>query len=473
MSLANLNPRFRVVGQYFDGFAHDGEASKQLMNASRHLDSLCVIFGRLAVITAFALLAACGDTPPNPPTLQKVVESFAGSEAPPTSTNEIGPLDLYIDTSGSMKGFVTPAPSNFRRVLERLLEDTAGQYNFQRSLFSDKPVSANDFKISDFFNSGLYNAKDTPLSKLLLKIARQDNSDRLHLLISDLVQSESGTDQTEMISALQKLVERHFEIRLLGFRSAYKGRYAVENRSACTESGLDLDIGQTIPGEGRPFYVLAVTSNRALLDHLENAVLSKLGPREEFTPTDNPWPIDEVSWVVTQQRGPQLWALQHAAERLTARAGTPGFYSTFTVADNADTRKNGLLIRYIGKPTLRIDSPGKLELDAQRAVGLGGRSGSSQSVESKISFSDSGVLQVAYSLPVPGPSEWDVYRIRMHAGTGNLSVPRWVDGWSTNDDCLKSSENRTYRLELMARTLISTITEKATFNEHYIAIRRK
>ncbi len=174
---------------------------------------------------------------PDPPTAQEINKVLASERCmqPGACADNPGPfdpaLDIYLDDSGSMRGFATRPESNYLRVLQgTLLAATAAPFDLSVYPLSSKspvpPAPMNQFSKASF-----YEKPDTPLVDLVSRIAQKP--DHTAIVISDLVQSERQQNQDiqALIRVLRQLVEMRSEIRLFAFRSDFVGDYYPESES--------------------------------------------------------------------------------------------------------------------------------------------------------------------------------------------------------------------------------------------------
>ena len=175
-------------------------------------------------------------------------------------------VEVYIDGSGSMRGFIRgrasdgEAPllgqtvySSTLRDLRALLtsrEDRVEFYKFGAAAESlampvNEPLQA--VNQTSFYNQG-----DTLLGQLIKHLASREaeNLPDTFILVTDGVQSTpTGSDFTEVVGAVRELGKRGFQFQVLAFRSDFNGEAFSELLS---ERGQDDRIGN-YQGE-RAFY---------------------------------------------------------------------------------------------------------------------------------------------------------------------------------------------------------------------------
>jgi hypothetical protein len=378
-------------------------------------------------------------------------------------------LDIYIDDSGSMRGFATRQESNYLRVLQgTLLAATAAPFDLNVYPLSSN-TSVPPAPISQFSKASFYEKPDTPLVDLVSRIAQKP--DHTAIVISDLVQSErqQNRDIQALIRVLRQLVEMRSEIRLFAFRSDFIGDYYPESQSK-TAAKLAVDTSQSVPGAGRPFYLLVIAPNSTTMDKLSDYIVSRLYPANSFNPV---YPAFEIHSMELTPSGSIKPGWTRYSKFLIQDTDKRIFETSYAVVD-PDTHSERIdlpvtvaMSRYAPMRTLE-----KMEINGKMA------SWNPQSSEAiPVTIPVSGVLsaesmtvQLRLMLKRPAPLTWDVYRLSLRPGPGNLSVPAWVRDWSTDDDSSASEANKTYRLGLLVQTMENAISERQLCSEWFLKV---
>jgi hypothetical protein len=79
-------------------------------------------------------------------------------------------------------------------------------------------------------------------------------------------------------------------------------------------------------------------------------------------------------------------------------------------------------------------------------------------------------LMVTHLFPAPPLKSWDIYRVRLRSGEGNLDPPAWARDWSTRNDQLTAQDNRTLHLEMLLEAMVRAVTENVILLDHFIAV---
>ena len=185
-----------------------------------------------------------------------------GSAIPNQAVTE---FDLYIDDSASMRGYASLPDSHYVRVMNHILDAGAtGNLSVTPYRFSSGIAPVGNLGIAQLLSPQFYGGLDTPLSRLLEHIGVSPN--RMSVIVSDLVQSDKTNDERALVKALRELARKRVEIRLLGFRSGFRGDYYVEHApyAGHAQRKIPLTLDQSVPGGGRPFYLLVIAPNRGV-----------------------------------------------------------------------------------------------------------------------------------------------------------------------------------------------------------------
>jgi len=445
-------------------------------------------FGRTAVTAVVALLSltsGCCKRPalPDGPQLEKIfqTEGAAAAKPQPPKSVPVRELDVYIDGSYSMAGYVSESAgqSQYRRVLHHILDaSTTAQYKLSAYKFANDITPVNHMEVSQILSPGFYNGTDTPLNLLLDRIGRQDYAGHLSIILSDMVQSEVAKDQLEMVDSLSRLVTHRPEVRLLAFRSSFTGPYYIESIAHSRkqkQQSYPLNLGQSIPGIGRPFYLLVVAPDRQSMDRLQRYVLDHASAAESFSPTDAPVGVRAIEFAPADG-APSIWS-QHAQSVLSESGASAQHMASFVEVHAPAGKDSPLRLKLGVNLRVPMEAIDKINLQVRKAVL--DSNGASKPVSFQLPVTlegkpvgETGQLIFTYQVERPGACNWELYHVQMRAGDGNLACPRWVQDWSTDDDQYPSAGTRTFKLKLLVEAMVRGITEKNVFCEQYLAVRR-
>ena len=432
---------------------------------------LFVVCKAVFAVAIGVFLSSCSK--PVIPNFEKVLDGFSAqhpSEKPQPVAME---ANIFVNVAQSMKGFAIVSGSNYRRVLEGVLAETAAQqYSLQKFRLSGTAVTAADnFTSGHFLDPTNYTGASASLGQLLDQVVKQRQYERINIILGDFAESDGAPGHPSAAPALRELASKGVEVMLIGFRSAYQGDYPA-SAFACSSKRYQMQANQSLPGSGRPFYILAIAPNAASMSRLNAAVLEKLRPQVAFTPSSNPIVLDSGT-LNTQPKVSILDKTQRQKDLNTTRR----FYSSFAIPSGREDIK--LPFNWTSTNVFGVD-PAKLSFEiASIRPEKGGsftRSTADQiqvKASAKPDGGGAGNLLFEYSVRPPESSAFVVFRVQMRGGVGNLQLPRWIKDWSTDDDCSPGAANRTYHLKLFGDALMSGFAQDTVFAEHYIAIRRK
>lgn len=423
-----------------------------------------------------------GGPPVQPPQAEDVPPLF-GARAEPfqaTGARQALPLDLYVDASGSMRGFVARPDAVFRNALSSML-DRASTSGYELSVcgFADhvsKPLG--NIGASSILMPAFYSGDETSFPELAKSISRRLDSGAVSVVVSDLVQSGRTGDQRALASAFQELASRKPEVLLLAFRSAFQGKYFVEGAKRGTVLSLSLDGSSS--EQSRPFYVLVVAPSRFEMDRARRFLFPDVIADEEFDATRPGVSLEKAEYLPPNQGSLPVWNTYKVPEALPMNSLTPPFILSFLEIAPPSGRKSPLRLGFTVKDenpsrlgTVRSASHLSFAIQRRRLQAGQWKPLEELDIDSEALFSRDGKsMTVSYSFPRPEPFSWDAYRVRFMPGDGNLRLPLWVEDWSVVDDSLPLWGNRTLKLNLFVEAMIRSIQEQVPLSEHYILLGR-
>lgn len=427
------------------------------------LFSLCVVFtGRCKTRE--------GVPQPDTETILRVFDS-CGSSAEPVTT-ALPPVSIIVDDSLSMRGFVDAPASAYRKLVRKFLEKSvASGYAVQVRGFSGLDTREGlPNALTTILNGSFYHVGDTPLAALFTRIASAQER-KIYVVVSDMVQSETGRDSLALTSAFREAVGATPSIALYAFRSAFRGRYYVETPPKRQEL---LDV----PDDGgRPFYILVLTPSPESLQEFER--YAGIGPltsgdevgvqSQTFYPSASPIEVQGVQWVNPLPKRRSAWNGEAPQEKRC-----PGGTFLQACAFQRSTVPSGreelvFSLQTAAKQTVILPSRyhveiSKADLSSKAPVARTARAASAD-VTGKPGDPSA---TLTYRFEKPGPDTWSVYRVRFRAGAGNLGLPGWVKAWSTQDD--HEDPARTLNLATVVEAMVRASSENVVFFDHIIEL---
>lgn len=378
------------------------------------------------------------------------------------------PIDVLIDSSRSMKGFLhAERGGRYRKIIEKLIDTVGHEVTFRRL---SSPYAAPIRQDRSVYDPELYSTNDTPLDKAF-DFAR-DRPDSITVLISDLEHSTTTGDLREASRALAVAITTKKYAALVGIRSAFSEQESPSCSPNCQTQ------------RRRYFYVLALSKTPGALQRfvrmtgIDQFAFDDAGaavhgaplffsdrPAVEITSIEiegdrnrGPWDeyrdtarvacaetrIDRLQSSVTYR---DVWPRHPLALRVGFRVHSPIQNFSWTAPK----------IEKIVRPVWRTPRSITTDVVTHFAKGEAFASGAPQSI------------RIEYSFQQPTPTTWDVYRIWFSSDPDNFEVPKWVAKWNEQ---VPASEDATPAVAALVRVMVRDVTQKIPLLEHFIAIGR-
>ncbi len=422
-------------------------------------------------------LVGCAGPPTWAPSKDDVLAAFNAKPEPMPDLEPKPPVNLYIDTSMSMRGFAAYPGSKFTNVALNISHKlTTASYTMRSYQFASGFERLTGNIERSIVQLSTYSGAETHLTELLQRVSSHLRSGEISVVISDLVQSTQLLHQMDLVKEFADLLAaRRPEMLLLAFRSGFSGTYYI---SMGTGGSYPLNLSEGGTRRGRPFYVLIFAPNRPALETFRKYVLAGLSPEASFEPTLPPIEV-EAREFVSSRRAPIVWVRYMQAEPLATRASPDALIDRLAENDPPEAGGSTAEFRFRVKRRVPVLNSTGYSLTVERVDILPGKH-PSHPAPVKVEQSEIVpgkppetlfVLRLS-QLPRPGADSWVVLRIRARAGKGNLAPPEWVDGWSTLNDQSPSSGDRTLYLSVIVEAMIRAITENVVFSDHFIAFGR-
>jgi hypothetical protein len=452
----------------------------------------------VAIVCLLLIASGACSGASDPPPWKKIITEAQGQGEPPAS--QAAPasnhLVVYLDTSASMAGYVSPdrqGQTIYSRTLQELrtfitLVDPTLNTIVRRI---DTNVSApnSDTLLSQAsLDPGVYTGRETNLAgaiSLFPQSLEKPNGNgaqaeedagggtplpppRFHILVTDGVQSKkegsadgsctAGADQFCVRKRILALLNSGWGGYVIGLRSEFKGKIYSE----ITGGSISYESKKRDPRSYRPFYIYLLSPDRPALDQLVVKLKDRLRPL--LAQADG---LRALTLTTTYTDGPARADLKVPAEskdalEVSAREENP---ARFTLRVDVGTEKSsakpftlGVVIpwsvnaRDSGTPQ-ELAGLVKWELEQVEVSGSGKPASKEMRYpEVKLtgqSIDGDGKVLLEATTQFPrgkGDPDWRVYRLRGRLDTGQHSPP-WVPQWSTNIDTTAENGNRTLNLE--------------------------
>lgn len=476
-----------------------------------------------SLIALVFLTSSCDSTPPRPIHPERFLP-VAEQGTKSGQTERQPPISIYVDGSGSMRGFASDPTSNYLNVLRVLLGKSVGSYDAQIYKFTTNLTSVGSMAFGQMQMPGFYKGSWTPLTELFARIVKEHKAGpRISVLVSDLVESEESRDYTDLMRELRQLSELRQEILLLAFKSRFEDeKYETQTRP---RKKIKIDTNN------RPFFVLIVAPDRGSLLQFRRDVLHGLSELHQFYPSH---PLGSISAVkyAPNNKDKRTWNLHKTMELNDALSGPKRLLAYFRDRDVHRAEQGPLQIElafdgnmelkdpsavsfsiakgsfadsgiaekknpgitqtkpnvvwkpikvkalFSRKPSRMTATTSMTSLPVNNSPGVlaAGPSDTKGSDASGGALSTSNKLQVVfltdYYFPRPANNSWDIYRIQLRPGQGNLAAPVWVETLSTHTDQSPEQGDRTLHLDFFVEALLKGVAEDLVFSEQYFLLGR-
>jgi len=434
----------------------------------------CSLVRVLAVLACSVWMAAAAvscNSVTAPPSESAVAREFKLPATSDSGGAAVDNLDIYIDGSQSMQGFTAIRQSNFCTMIgEIMLQAEAAQFHLTTYKFASEITKLDNPSLNQLQSPDFYRGHDTRLAELLRVIGSRPQDSAV--IISDLVQSEPGSDSQALVEELAAIGASTRQMDLIAYRSSFDGTYDPEYKSSDHPGKLRLKVSQQVPDQGRPYYLLVIAPNTASLEKIKDHLLAHRPPLREFDATQVPIKIDSITLNGTSP-GVASWALYSRFSPVND--GTDAFATGFLWqgADSSPATVDLPVTMQVSSQT-PIRQPDRLDLRVDQADWNGNSFGQPRQVAIPLggSIIDGEHLQLTLTLDKPAKGTWSTYFIRIGSGDGNLDIPQWISAWSTDDDSTLSDGNRTYELRLLALAMVNAISEREESGEWILKIGR-
>jgi len=372
-----------------------------------------------AMLLALGLVVSSCKPPCNPPdSLDELERPFGVSSGPPQDDKPKS-INVFIDGSGSMKGYTHPGGeyySTFKLLLSRLPSDA--EIKLYRFGPNSSPLMG-DFRsnLNDILSSNFYHYSTTDICSPLGIIAKDKGS--INLILTDGLDTSSGASgyQVEFARSLRQHLGDKGYFSLMGKRARFQGRYFSIKEKQYIDLGNDAK---------RPLFCLAL-SNRRYADYIREKIGSLFDNTFDFGKLDN----NELRYTYGKDGKTIPEGLSHSidASRLPLteyRLKGNGKELQFCQKNYQDSYGKVIDYRIAYKPFR--DSLYKLIENKKGTV---------------VAEEASKQNEISYNIPFDLDKKGD-YLIRI---TYRKTLPQWISDWSTDDDSQIENQTKAYMLK--------------------------
>lgn len=376
-------------------------------------------------------------------------------------------LNLYLDDSESMRGFVSDPKSTYceltANIIQRVAEtpivtsDIYTIHTLDKKLFSSKTIS----------DANLYRAPSTPLDKTLqhiLQTIRQNHDKELiSIIVSDFVLS-NDRDISNFTMQLRELAKISPEFFLVGVKSSFDGWYFTEYPQ----------VGKYKVDKGtRPFYFFVNTKTKKTLQMVKDKLLPHHSSYT-FSPSQHLVKVDSIQFEHSKE-----WGKRKEVEFKPATYRNLASIFTFLRKKSEESRTTRFKIKVSPQDTtlhftnsffrfekemVALDQKHKIIKKAQPNLNQIHVEVSPEKTVPK------GAWYVAKFTDLPASKDyWSVYRFR--GFQNDIKVPTWIEEWSTDDDSNIKDVSKTLFLKRFCNVLIANITEQIPIVDLYVCLK--
>lgn len=472
---------------------------RHMLRYKRQLgNSVCVsrllLVGWLAIVSS--LLAACDGDCPNWDQALKNEHATATASLTPTSVKATNDLVVYLDTSGSMAGYLSRDGQTIFGKTLRELRYVTGTFSggsdvkvLVRHVGSDVGPTLPDIDLTtasqdpSVFRAGETNLagaissfKISPQTQQQAKLAeRGDGSNgqteaqdasppaRFHVLVTDGVQSTkkgsnvqdctAGSDQFCVRQKIGELLRQGWGGCVLGIRADFHGKvYSEVNGTA-----IQYETRSNDPSSFRPFYLYIFSPDPAALDSLIKSLKERLRP---FVPEAES--IKELNLSFPYTNGVASFELSVAKgsnEAIHINKDKGGPPEQFNMTVDVNTEISGpkpitIQVKIPWSPhaldTGTTDELAKLLTWNLVPIYPANDMKGQRFPEVKIRATEgTGEITLQAMVAFPHGTETPSCRVYKLEGRLNLNqaTPQWIRSWSTDLDTTREVGNRTFNLE--------------------------
>lgn len=451
---------------------------------TRHLPPSSYVL-RSVLAASLILAVACESSPSPPPAERAARAAFISAQdvreglaANDQGRDEAPQIQVYIDASKSMRGFVNrlphqAAPPRYVTVVNELVMNT----NSDVWLFGSKYEQIKSNITRKIEDPETYSGDDTPLSDLLERIEK--SPDTVAVVVSDMVQSDPTRDENDLRRALAALARQKRAMELAGFRSSFSGDYWVEESKS---KPLELKQPQDVPGAGRPFYVLIVAPVKNSIENAEHQLFQHVQAAFQFVPTKGAWipaPKGTMPTVAFRDTTGDWSEFSHVPWDFARNPRSPFGEYLFLSRQAPGELQLSFPVRL--SRDIRITSPENMSVRVQRAACQGttcqkpaedSASSVAVALEKQTDDPQERLLRMRFR-PSEVDHDWAIYRIQIGTGESNTDLPPWLSDWSTDSDATPDAGNKTFQLRQIVQSMMRSIAEKQILLSQYVAVARK
>ena len=456
------------------------------------------------IFVIFCSLWSCTKSTPPPPSDKIAKYCFQDTDNSQSPLELRREIEVYVDGSGSMRGFVnTQGNTVFSRLMRGLASFSLPQYEI--SFFKFGTGNPQGLDSGEFWqmssNRGLFDQSTTRLDSTIGSFLKEERPAGVYLVITDGVQaSPRGCDYPSFVNPMNQWLGENKDhiLHIYAFRDKFNGTIW----SANTGNHFHYESNPNNPASFRPFYVYAFILDRNLenrfIAEMQN-IIRDLGVKYRFL---------NFSDQIIKKRRELDFKLPVKLERRDKKKNRFRKY----YKPKEERGKTIIFLRWpdmekgLGEGYLKVkfgldltNFGREISQDLDRRVRRDVKIWHWKR-EKKVTKNPKGGTKIDYTWvsqeipnedrylsevesikvtrvgdpPKPGTTlrfqrmsapGWYAYYIRLLPTNNAFRVPGWVENWSTMDDTTVESANRT----LNFRNVVSSILNNAPIREMILA----
>jgi hypothetical protein len=448
------------------------------------------------LVPAIVFLQSCGDFSdprPEPEDILKIAR-----QAPEPSMPVNNEVKIYVDNSGSMKGFISQndkqTPSIYSKVLQQLSAFNFAAYKISFHTF-DGPVSQSDiFAMAN--NRRLFNNRNTLLDQVFTEILQESSTPACaYFILTDAIQDNQGINNfpayvNPVISWIQK---KNHTLIIYGFRSEFNG-YVTPVTKNVAPVAL-----QSNPGDSnsfRPFYLFCFTTDhkiqRCLKSEIKNLNIANesINYSEELFQVNNKgkieWKINkenkikifkvcdpivsECKTIIYLMLKPEKQGQHHGLIDVEMPITATAFckqilYESVSLVPHVDVYQWKVKDK---KSNIKEKEVSGREFEFVKLPEENAKKNVSENQPSQ--FVKDGTYKLSLQLKCM-PAGWYVYHIKMSLAESAFRVPAWIENWSTIDDSISDNATKTLHFRNAMVSILNNINaNKSPVLDFFLAI---
>lgn len=280
---------------------------------------------RIVALIGLAIVLIALLWPPKVPKMGNRFEMDVPDENAESASDGVSSVSLYMDVSGSMRGFVDfaglPTPpidaASMKTTVTKFLDNVDACFTAPTCYYGNKTVNKDEFR-KNLQNSNVFREAETEVDKMIDKMIQSYKSGNVSLLVSDMMLSFEKEvlikNPWYTVSHLQDLEANvhasmttakmtGLHVMMVQYLSSFNGKYYYN----CTENRI-LPQGYTYKDSlmlRRPYYILAVGEEQSLRSLLakncfDNSYVSIYSTFDMADRTTQPFTVDVsgTTWAI-------------------------------------------------------------------------------------------------------------------------------------------------------------------------------